>query len=156
MDEVRKNDSGESVSFSIMLGHTLAISEISMFPKEFANEFINDSDLNDKQKQLVHNVIESVSKVYFYSRLKVPHGHEENGYGTKLLKETLKFIKEENALLINTANAYGKKDQKDLIKYYQKHGMILVHQSGGLVYSPLLQLEEINNLEFKLKKLKKT
>ncbi len=156
MDEIRKNDSGESVNFSIMLGHTLAISELSMFPKEFANEFINDSDLNDKQKEFVHGIIESVSKVYFYSRLKVPHGHEENGYGTRLLKETLKFIAEENALLINTANAYGKKDQQDLIKYYEKNGMILIHKSGGLVYSPLIKLEDLNNLKNKPQKLKKT
>lgn len=149
MNEIRKVESDMAVSFSIMMGHTLAISELTIFPKELAIEFVNDATINQEQKNLVLNSIEKSDNVYFYNRLKVPASNEEQGYGTKLLIATLKFIEEKNAFLINTANAYGKKDQENLIAFYRKNGMVLIHEDGGLVYSPSLDLEQLNILEHK-------
>jgi hypothetical protein len=155
MSEIRKVDSGMAVSFSIPLGHTLAISELSMYPKDAAIEFVNDSTLNQEQKNVVLEAIENSDNFYFYSRLKVPNGQEENGYGTKLLQATLEFIKENNAFLINTANAYGKKDQEALIAFYKKNGMLLIHKDGGLIYTPSLDLQKLNALENKNNKKQK-
>lgn len=155
MDEIRKNESDMAVSFSIPMGHTLAISELTIFPKEIAIDFVNDATINQEQKKLVLEALDKSDNIYFYSRLKVPANTERQGYGTKLLEATLEFIKEKNAFLINTANAYGGKDQEELIAFYQKNGMTLIHKDGGLVYAPTLDLEKLNELENKKASKKK-
>lgn len=155
MDEIRKAESDMAVSFSIPIGHTLAISELTIFPKEIALDFVNDATINEEQKKVVLEAIDKSDNIYFYSRLKVPPNNEKQGYGTKLLEATLAFIKENNAFLINTANAYGGKDQEELISFYQKNGMVLIHADGGLVYSPSLDLEKLNELENKKSNKKK-
>jgi GNAT superfamily N-acetyltransferase len=147
MDDIRTNDSGMSVTFSIPIGYSIGVSELSIFPVDAAKDFIEESSLNDAQKALVLEALESSKNIYFYNRLKVPANDQGKGFGTKLLKETLKFIDEKEAFLINTANAYGAKDQEELIKYYQKNGMVLIHDEGGLVYSPLLTPEKVKELE---------
>jgi GNAT superfamily N-acetyltransferase len=146
MDEIRKNESDMAVSFSILIGHTIALSELSIFPKECTVDFINDATINQEQKSVVLAALEKSENIYFYNRLKVPTNYEGKGYGTKLLNATLEFIKEKNAFLINTANAYGEKNQEELIAFYQKSGMVLIHKDGGLVYAPSLDLEKLNEL----------
>lgn len=155
MDEIRKSESDMAVSFSILIGHTIALSELSIFPKEYAIDFINDATINQEQKKVVIDALENSDEVYFYNRLKVPTNNEGEGYGTKLLKATLEFIKEKNAFLINTANAYGGKNQEELIAFYQKNGMTLIHKDGGFVYAPTLDLEKLNELEPKKTSKKK-
>jgi hypothetical protein len=147
MDEIRRNESDMAVSFSIPIGHTLAISELTIFPKDIAVDFVNDATINQEQKKIVLEAIDKSDNIYFYSRLKVPANNECEGYGTKLLRATLEFIKEKNSFLINTANAYGGKDQEELIAFYQKNGMTLIHKDGGLIYAPSLDLEKLNSLK---------
>lgn len=165
MHKININESDMSTSLYIIDGHKMATSEISIFFKDSALDFIENSQLNNQQKEHLIQALEKSDQIYFYSRLKVPPGLTNKGIGTQLLQETLKYIEDKNAFLINTANAYGEKNQDELIEFYQKNKMILIQYDGGLVFSknidpelfktPLSQISQEENNSKKIEKLKK-
>lgn len=146
---VNKNVSEYGASFSIIQDGRIALSELTFIDKSHALGYMNLADAKDKEKY--SQVIENADKCLFYNRLNVPLELRKKGLGTILLEATIKFCKENDIALINTANEYGQMGHNNLIKFYQKHGMQLVHNDGLFLYHSSLD----NNLELKEKAVKK-
>lgn len=153
--EINKIETDVSVTFSIIANQQLALSELSVFTKELAVDFIESSELNRKQKNYIHEILNKSNNAYFFNRLNVPKKMTNRGIGTKLLQETINFIYGNNYFLINTANSYGEKDQEELVRFYQKNGMILIHKEGLLVYHKDINLTHLLSLDKNPKKAPK-
>jgi predicted GNAT family acetyltransferase len=146
--EVKSNVGEYSSSFFIIKENRIAISEISLYPKEMILEYLH----NVKGKTLsdILPLIEKSEQFYFYNRLNVPTQLRGIGLGKILLKETLSYIAKNNAFLINTANNYGDMGQDNLINFYQKGNMKLVDKNGLLIYHS--DLEKTPSLKNNIKK----
>lgn len=134
MDNILENISSCSVSFSLIEGHKIAVSECSVLEKSLAYDFLNSATIDKKEIDIHKEYLEQCDRVYFYSRLNVPKSMGGKGIGTKLLKKTLEYMEKENAFLINTVNAYGSLNTQELIDFYAKHSMRVIHSDGLLIY----------------------
>lgn len=134
MDNILENVSSLSVSFSLIEGHKIAVSECSVLEKSLAYDFLNSATIDKKEIDIYKEFLDRCDKVYFYSRLNVPKSMGGKGIGTKLLKKTLQYMDRENAFLINTVNAYGSLNTQELIDFYEKHSMRVIHKEGLLIY----------------------
>lgn len=144
MDNILENVSSLSVSFSLIEGHKIAVSECSVLEKSLAYDFLNSATIDKKEIDIYKEFLDRCDKVYFYSRLNVPKSMGGKGIGTKLLKKTLQYMDRENAFLINTVNAYGSLNTQELIDFYEKHSMRVIHKEGLLIYykeMPPLKME---------------
>lgn len=130
--EVKSNIGEYSSSFYIIEGNRLAISEITLYPKETILDYLEN--VKGKALSEILPLIEKSENFYFYNRLNVPTQLRGQGLGKILLKETLSYIADNNGFLLNTANNYGDMGQKNLISFYEKGNMKLVDKKGILVY----------------------
>lgn len=62
--------------------------------------------------------------IYYFNRLFIVPKYRGNKYGTILLDELLKIIKENNIRLMLDINPYGEMSYKQLEKFYIRHGFI--------------------------------
>lgn len=131
--EIKKNESEYAVSFFTIQENSIALSELT-YLGDLGKDYV-DLIENKKDKEKFLKEFETVSKVYFFSRLNVPKKLRGQGLGKKLMQETVKFCEENNAMLINTVNPYGEMTLEETNQFYQNCGMKLLNKQGLLVYS---------------------
>lgn len=127
------NQSDSSVSFFFIHNNKIALSELTLIGelgKDYASMVKNKKD-----RDLFLSEFNNVDKVYFFSRLNVPEKLRGQGLGHLLMKKTIDFCYENNAMLINTVNPYGDMTLSQLNQFYQTSGMKLVNKAGLLIYS---------------------
>ena len=131
--QVSKNVSDYAVSFYVIEKSRIALSELT-YIGDLGRDYA-DLIKNKKDKEQFLSEFESVDKVYYFSRLNVPEQLRGKGLAKLLMKETIEFCRENNAMLINTVNPYGDMNLQQLNEFYQKCGMKLVNKQGLLIFS---------------------
>jgi GNAT superfamily N-acetyltransferase len=134
--EINQNVGDYSASFYIMLGHKIAIADLTFLGVESGFgylDLVKNNKLGIEEEDLTSLILGS-DKIMFFSRLNVPENFRGLGYGSKLLKSVIDFCDENNYFLINTANSYGDLEQNELIRFYERGGMFCVHDDGLLLY----------------------
>lgn len=131
--QLNKNISDYAVSFSIIENNKIALSELT-YIGDLGRDYA-DLIKKKKDKEQFLSEFENVDKVYYFSRLNVPEQLRGKGLAKLLMKETIDFCRENNAMLINTVNPYGDMNLQQLNEFYEKCGMKLVNKQGLLIFS---------------------
>lgn len=135
--DVKINKSDQSFSCFIIENNKIALAEFSIMPCELVIKIINETwdDSCNRDMQEVIQEVQKYKKHYFFNRLNVPKEMQYKGVATELLKHAHRECCEQEAVIINTANAYGSMNQKHLISLYEKSGQVLLCKEGLLIYS---------------------
>jgi GNAT superfamily N-acetyltransferase len=135
--QLTKNISDFSISISYLDTkiHKLAISEVSIMPKELIISSLEEFISNQKELEKMMHIVDISNSCGFYSRLNVPPQMRGKNIGSIILDETLKVCTEKNIFLFNTVNPYGDLNLEQLIGFYEKHGMKSISEEGVLVFS---------------------
>lgn len=143
--EIKCNQSDYAVSFYVVQDNRIALSELTLIG-ELGKDYL-DLIKKKEDRELFLKEIDSVDKVYYFSRLNVPEKLRNQGIGRLLMQKTIDFCEENNAMLINTVNPYGDLNLKQLNEFYEKSGMRLVNKKGLLIYSRQMRKININNFK---------
>lgn len=132
-----KNITQQNISVSYLDEKTyrIAISELSILPKELIASSLSEFISNKDELEEMLKMIDLSDSYGFYSRLNVPSPMRGNKIGSLLLDETLKICAEQNIFLFNTVNPYGELSLEETVSFYERHGMKKISDDGALIYS---------------------
>lgn len=103
--------------FYIRIGNYLCVSELSLIDDEdIMRVFIGKKKLKNSNDW------------YFFNRLNVPSIYRNQGYGSKLMDQTIRWADQEKVNIINTLNPYGDLNMEQLIKFFTKFGFEIAKQ----------------------------
>lgn len=76
----------------------------------------------------------AIKDEWYFNRLFVHPKYRNKKYGTKLLTELLKIVKEKNTVLHMDINPYGEMSYQQLEAFYLKHGFIKYNKGNYFTY----------------------